>query len=66
MTLAEYEAASFWTRLGFRKLYRNPIVMFGLAPFYMFFIHNRFAIRATAGGASSPCSRRTSCFSECS
>ncbi|MCA9729406.1 MAG: fatty acid desaturase [Candidatus Eisenbacteria bacterium] len=43
MTLAEYEAASFWTRLGFR-LYRNPIVMFGLAPFYMFFIHNRFAI----------------------
>lgn len=42
LTLEEYERASFWKKLGFR-LYRNPFIMFGLAPFYMFFIHNRFA-----------------------
>ena len=42
LTLKEYEEASFWKKLGFR-LYRNPVVMFGLAPFYMFFIHHRFA-----------------------
>ncbi|TMN23832.1 Delta(5) desaturase DesA [Lentibacillus cibarius] len=41
MTVDEYMAASFWGRLAYR-LYRNPIVMFGLGPLYLYFLSNRF------------------------
>ncbi|WP_163969326.1 fatty acid desaturase [Oceanobacillus halotolerans] len=41
MTVDEYIAASFWGRLAYR-LYRNPIIMFGLGPLYLFLISNRF------------------------
>ncbi len=41
MTVDEYINASFWGRLVYR-LYRNPIVMFGLGPFYLYFLSNRF------------------------
>ncbi|UJL46255.1 fatty acid desaturase [Virgibacillus sp. NKC19-16] len=41
MTVDEYVAASFWGRLAYR-LYRTPIVMFGLGPIYLFLISNRF------------------------
>lgn len=41
MTVDEYAAASFWGRLVYR-LYRNPLVMFGLGPFYLFLLSNRF------------------------
>src|SRR5690625_2172036 len=41
MTVDEYVQASFWGRLAYR-LYRNPIVMFGLGPIYLFLICNRF------------------------
>lgn len=41
MTVDEYVAASFWGRLAYR-LYRNPIIMFGLGPLYLFLISNRF------------------------
>lgn len=41
MTVDEYVAASFWGRLAYR-LYRNPIIMFGLGPIYLFLISNRF------------------------
>ncbi|KMJ57479.1 fatty acid desaturase [Bacillus sp. LL01] len=41
LTVEEYKAASFKTRLGYR-LYRNPLVMFGLGPIYTFLIRNRF------------------------
>lgn len=40
MTVDEYVAASFWERLSYR-LYRNPIVMFGLGPIYLYLISNR-------------------------
>ncbi|MEQ6390116.1 fatty acid desaturase [Bacillaceae bacterium S4-13-58] len=40
MTVDEYMNASFWTRLSYR-FYRNPLVMFGLGPFYLFLIENR-------------------------
>ncbi|KHD86217.1 fatty acid desaturase [Heyndrickxia ginsengihumi] len=40
MTVNEYVAASFWGRLGYR-LYRNPIVLFGLGPLFLFLISNR-------------------------
>ena len=41
MTVDEYVSASFWGRLQYR-MYRNPIVMFGLGPIYLFLISNRF------------------------
>src|SRR5690625_4331311 len=41
MTVNEYVEASFWGRLAYR-LYRNPIVMFGLGPIYLFLISGRF------------------------
>ena len=47
MTVDEYRAASFWQRLGYR-LYRNPLVMLGLGPVYVFAIKQRFP-RARGG-----------------
>lgn len=41
MTVDEYVAASFWGKLAYR-IYRNPIVMFGLGPIYLFLVSNRF------------------------
>ncbi|KGX86094.1 fatty acid desaturase [Pontibacillus litoralis] len=40
MTVDEYLAASFIGRLKYR-LYRNPLVMFGLGPFLLLFVSNR-------------------------
>lgn len=40
MTVEEYRAAGFWTRAGYR-FYRNPLVMFGLGPVYIFVLTNR-------------------------
>ncbi|MCK0472000.1 fatty acid desaturase [Halalkalibacter sp. APA_J-10(15)] len=40
MTVDEYVNASFKERLAYR-LYRNPLVMFGLGPAYLFLITNR-------------------------
>jgi acyl-lipid omega-6 desaturase (Delta-12 desaturase) len=41
LTVDEYLALTFWQRMGYR-LYRNPIVMFGLGPIYVFLLQNRF------------------------
>ena len=41
LTVEEYKASSLKTRLSYR-LYRNPLVMFGLGPIYTFLIRNRF------------------------
>lgn len=41
MTVEEYTEASFWGRLVYR-VYRNPMVMFGLGPLFLFLISNRF------------------------
>jgi omega-6 fatty acid desaturase (delta-12 desaturase) len=41
MTVDEYAAASFWGKLAYR-LYRNPMIMFGLGPLYLFLLSNRF------------------------
>jgi len=42
MTVKEYCAAPFWTRLRYR-LYRNPLVLFIPGPLIMFLLINRFA-----------------------
>ncbi|WP_339277813.1 fatty acid desaturase [Paenibacillus sp. FSL W8-0426] len=41
MTTQEYREASPWLRLRYR-LYRNPLIMFGLGPFYVFLLSYRF------------------------
>ncbi|MDQ0268482.1 fatty acid desaturase [Cytobacillus purgationiresistens] len=41
LTVDEYLASPFLTRIGYR-IYRNPIVMFGIGPIYTFLIKNRF------------------------
>ncbi|KHE71114.1 fatty acid desaturase [Halobacillus sp. BBL2006] len=41
MTVEEYLEAPLKTRLAYR-IYRNPIVMFGLGPIYLFLVSNRF------------------------
>jgi omega-6 fatty acid desaturase (delta-12 desaturase) len=45
MTVDEYAAASFWQRFMYR-FYRNPLVMFGIGPIYIFLIDYRFNRRA--------------------
>lgn len=41
LTVDEYLAAPTWERLKYR-MYRNPFVMFGLGPIYVFLLKNRF------------------------
>ena len=42
LTVEEYLAASRWKRFAYR-LARNPVILFGLAPLYLFLIHQRFS-----------------------
>jgi omega-6 fatty acid desaturase (delta-12 desaturase) len=53
MTVEEYLKASRWKRFAYR-LARNPVVLFGIAPIYLFLIQQRFP-SATA----SPRDRRS-------
>jgi acyl-lipid omega-6 desaturase (Delta-12 desaturase) len=41
LTVEEYFAAPLWRKVAYR-LYRNPFVMFGLGPIYVFLLKNRF------------------------
>lgn len=43
LTVAEYKALSPWNKLMYR-LYRHPIILFGLGPFYLFFVQNRLPL----------------------
>ncbi len=41
LTVDEYLTASFWKKFSYR-FYRNPLVMFGLGPIFVFVLQNRF------------------------
>lgn len=43
LTVAEYLARSWWGRLRYR-LYRNPLVLFGLGPAYYFLLQSRLPV----------------------
>jgi omega-6 fatty acid desaturase (delta-12 desaturase) len=43
LTVREYRARSFWGRLKYR-LYRHPLVMFGIGPIYLFLLEQRLPI----------------------
>jgi omega-6 fatty acid desaturase (delta-12 desaturase) len=47
LTVREYLESSRWKRFAYR-LARNPIVLFVLAPMYLFLIHQRFPTNGTA------------------
>jgi omega-6 fatty acid desaturase (delta-12 desaturase) len=43
LTVSEYLARSRWGRLRYR-LYRNPAIMFGIGPLYLFLLQNRVPV----------------------
>src|SRR2546427_4549869 len=45
LTVQEYVDAPRWKRLAYR-VFRNPFVLFVIAPLYLFLIHQRFPSRA--------------------
>jgi omega-6 fatty acid desaturase (delta-12 desaturase) len=45
MTIKEYNSSSKWARIKYR-IYRNPLVMFGIGSLYVFLIRNRMITRA--------------------
>jgi len=49
LTIEEYKTRGLWGRLVYR-LYRNPFVMFGLGPAYMFVLRHRMPIGAMKQG----------------
>lgn len=49
-TVAEYRALSPWRRLGYR-LYRNPVVMFGVGPIWLFLFKQRLPFGMMRSGA---------------
>lgn len=44
LTVEEYLSSPLWLRLAYR-MYRNPFVMFGLGPIYIFLISYRFNVK---------------------
>ncbi len=49
LTVREYRSLSKWGRLRYR-CYRNPLVMFGIGPAYIFLIKNRFPLGGFKAG----------------
>jgi len=49
LTVREYLALSRWRRFGYR-LYRHPIIMFGIGPTYLFILRHRLPFGLTKEG----------------
>jgi len=53
LTVREYLALSRWRRLGY-QLYRNPLVLFGLGPAYLFIVQHRAPVGMGKGAGWRP------------
>jgi omega-6 fatty acid desaturase (delta-12 desaturase) len=53
MTVREYQSLGRWRRLGYR-LYRHPLVLFGLGPIYIFFFSQRLPVGLMWGAGWRP------------
>jgi acyl-lipid omega-6 desaturase (Delta-12 desaturase) len=53
LTVEEYRALPFWGRLRYR-LYRHPIVMFGLGPIFLFLLEQRVPFSQLRGAGWQP------------
>lgn len=51
LTVSEYNALSLWGRLGYR-LYRHPLVMFGIGPAWLFLFKQRLPFGMMRSGAT--------------
>ncbi len=49
LTVREYQALSWWRRMKYR-LYRHPLIMFGVGPAYMFLVQHRLPVGFMRGG----------------
>jgi acyl-lipid omega-6 desaturase (Delta-12 desaturase) len=49
LTVREYRALSYWGRLKYR-LYRHPLIMFGLGPAYLFLLQQRLPVGLMRNG----------------
>jgi omega-6 fatty acid desaturase (delta-12 desaturase) len=53
LTVREYQALGRWGRLRYR-LYRHPLVMFGLGPTYLFILQHRLPVGLMTGNGWRP------------
>jgi acyl-lipid omega-6 desaturase (Delta-12 desaturase) len=51
LTVVEYRALSLWGRIGYR-LYRHPLVMFGIGPVWLFLFKQRLPFGMMRSGAT--------------
>lgn len=53
LTVEEYRARNWWGRLRYR-IYRHPLIMFGIGPAYLFVLQHRLPVGSMRGHGAMP------------